>query len=260
MFRIPARGRHVTPEPLAVADQLLGAPLATFRRRAVAYVIDLAVFGLVVGSLFLGLSAWSIHRDDPTLLTRLGSAMTGSLEPGSPANTSVTMDIFRLVARRAPGVLPAAVEEPAVQGDSAAIDALMNDRDLTLSFGSGPTRLDRSSDPWLLKLGTDVLLGSFSTFFSWGAFFVGWFTILVRITRGRSLGKALMRIRIVRLDGKPLSWWNAFSRAGGYSASAATAMLGFLEMIWDPNRQTLHDKIAATVVVDAKRRDRSDSR
>ena len=26
-------------------------------------------------------------------------------------------------------------------------------------------------------------------------------------------------------------------------------LLGFLEMIWDPNRQTMHDRIAATVVL-----------
>ena len=71
----------------------------------------------------------------------------------------------------------------------------------------------------------------------------------MRLTRGRSLGKALLGLRIVRLDGRPLTWWNAFCRAGGYSASAATALLGFLEMIWDLNRQTLHDRIAATVVL-----------
>jgi len=33
------------------------------------------------------------------------------------------------------------------------------------------------------------------------------------------------------------------------SASTATALLGFLEMIWALNRQTLHDRIAATVAL-----------
>jgi len=58
---------------------------------------------------------------------------------------------------------------------------------------------------------------------------------------------------VARLDGRPLRWWDAFGRAGGYSASAATLLLGFLEMIWDPNRQTLHDRIAATVVLRGRR-------
>ena len=52
------------------------------------------------------------------------------------------------------------------------------------------------------------------------------------------------------LLGAPLATFRR--RAGGYSASAATALLGFLEMIWDPNRQTLHDRIAATVVLRAR--------
>ena len=41
-------------------------------------------------------------------------------------------------------------------------------------------------------------------------------------------GKALLRIRVIRLDGGPLRLWDCFSRAGGYGASAATLMLGFL--------------------------------
>ena len=78
---------------------------------------------------------------------------------------------------------------------------------------------------------------------------MGWFTLWLRLTRGRSPGKYLFRMRVVRLDGKKLGWWDAFSRAGGYSASAATLLLGFLEAIWHPNRQAIHDRIAGTVVV-----------
>ena len=79
--------------------------------------------------------------------------------------------------------------------------------------------------------------------------FVAWFTLWTLITRGRSPGKALVRIRVVRLDGKEMRLWDCFSRSAGYSASAATLLLGFLEVIWDPNRQAIHDKIAGTVVV-----------
>lgn len=41
------------------------------------------------------------------------------------------------------------------------------------------------------------------------------------MTPGRTPGKALPGLRIVRLDGKELSWWNAFDRAGSYGARAA---------------------------------------
>lgn len=54
---------------------------------------------------------------------------------------------------------------------------------------------------------------------------------------------------MVRLDGRSISAFDAFSRAGGYSASLSTLGLGFFEALWDPNRRALHDKIAATVVI-----------
>ena len=54
---------------------------------------------------------------------------------------------------------------------------------------------------------------------------------------------------MVRLDGRRLTLWNAFSRAGGYSASFATFGLGFLEAFWHPNRQAVHDLISGTVVI-----------
>lgn len=170
MLRIPPRGRHVTDEPLAVADELLGAPLASFRRRAVAFVIDPVLFGVVVGGLFLGLSFWSIHRDRPELLPRLGEAMSGTAPADSAASASIALDLFRLVMDRAPGVLPADVEDAVTAGDTAALEAEMSGRDLTISAGSGRTTLDRSGERWLLQLGTDVGLGDFSSFFSWNAF------------------------------------------------------------------------------------------
>ena len=64
-----------------------------------------------------------------------------------------------------------------------------------------------------------------------------------------SAGKWLFGLRVVRLDGEPLTFWDAFGRAGGYAASASTFGRGFLEARWDPNRQALHDKVARTVVL-----------
>lgn len=38
-------------------------------------------------------------------------------------------------------------------------------------------------------------------------------------------------------------------RFGGYAASIATGLVGFLQVLWDANRQGLHDRIAGTVVL-----------
>jgi uncharacterized RDD family membrane protein YckC/DNA-binding transcriptional MerR regulator len=82
--------------------------------------------------------------------------------------------------------------------------------------------------------------------FGWSALY---FTFFPVIWRGRTPGKRLLGVRIVRLDGKSLGWWSALNRFGGYAASIFTGLLGFFEMFWDDNRQALQDRIAATVVV-----------
>ena len=82
--------------------------------------------------------------------------------------------------------------------------------------------------------------------FGWAGLY---FTFFPMFWRGMTPGKRLLRLRVVRLDGKPIGWWVAFNRFGGYAASIFTGLLGFFEMFWDPNRQALHDRIAATVVV-----------
>jgi uncharacterized RDD family membrane protein YckC len=58
-----------------------------------------------------------------------------------------------------------------------------------------------------------------------------------------------MGIRVVRLNGQPLSLWFSLERFGGYAAGIATGVLGFLQVFWHPNRQGIHDRVARTVVV-----------
>lgn len=99
---------------------------------------------------------------------------------------------------------------------------------------------DRGLIRLLLKLADEIGLG-----FGWAGLY---FTLFLAYWKGRTPGKRLMGLRVVRLDGKPIGLWVAFNRFGGYAASIFTGLLGFAEMFWDPNRQALHDRIAATVV------------
>ena len=72
---------------------------------------------------------------------------------------------------------------------------------------------------------------------------------------GATPGKRLFRIRVVPLAQDRMSMALAIQRALAYSVSAAIAGLGFLQYFRHPNRQTLHDRIAETiVVVDSPRR------
>jgi uncharacterized RDD family membrane protein YckC len=82
--------------------------------------------------------------------------------------------------------------------------------------------------------------------FGWASLYL---TVMLSWWNGQTIGKRLMKIRVLRLDGEPITWWIAFERAGGYAAGFATGLLGFLQIYWDANRQAIHDRIAGTVVV-----------
>lgn len=68
--------------------------------------------------------------------------------------------------------------------------------------------------------------------------------------RSQTPGKRLLRLKVVDLKGKSrLSWYQCFERAHGYAASALFASLGFLQVLWDAEGLTMHDKIASTTVI-----------
>ena len=85
---------------------------------------------------------------------------------------------------------------------------------------------------------------------------VGWigvyFVLCTAFFRGQTLGKRLLNLRVVRLNNKPIGLLYSFERFGGYAAGIATGLLGFAQVYWDANRQAIHDKIAATVVLDTR--------
>jgi uncharacterized RDD family membrane protein YckC len=64
------------------------------------------------------------------------------------------------------------------------------------------------------------------------------------------VGKRWQRIRVVPLFAPRLTLWQCFERSLGYSASSLEAGFGFFQYFLHPNRQTVHDRIAETVVVE----------
>lgn len=82
--------------------------------------------------------------------------------------------------------------------------------------------------------------------FGWSGLY---FTAFVALWNGQTPAKRLLGVRVVRLDGRPMTWWSAFERFGGYAAGLVTGLLGFAQVFWDRNRQMIHDKIVETVVV-----------
>ncbi|HEX8455435.1 MAG TPA: RDD family protein [Longimicrobium sp.] len=90
------------------------------------------------------------------------------------------------------------------------------------------------------------LLDDLGLGFGWTGLY---FTAFTALWRGQTPGKRLLGVRVLRLDGKPLTMWGSFERFGGYAAGLVTGLLGFAQVFWDRNRQAIHDKISETVVV-----------
>ena len=85
----------------------------------------------------------------------------------------------------------------------------------------------------------------------WGTIvlFLVYVTLWTHLTRGETLGKRWQKIRVVPLFTERLTLWQCFERTLGYSASSLEFGFGFVQYFIHPNRQTVHDRIAETVVV-----------
>jgi uncharacterized RDD family membrane protein YckC len=78
----------------------------------------------------------------------------------------------------------------------------------------------------------------------WVGYFVGFWA-----TTGQTPGKMVMGIKVISIDGQPLSWGKAILRYIGYIISSLILSLGFIWVAFDAKRQGWHDKIAGTYVV-----------
>jgi uncharacterized RDD family membrane protein YckC len=67
--------------------------------------------------------------------------------------------------------------------------------------------------------------------------------------RGTTVGGIVLNLKVVRLDGKPVTFAVALVRGLAAALSLAMCFLGFIWIAWDKEKQSWHDKIAGTVVV-----------
>jgi uncharacterized RDD family membrane protein YckC len=67
---------------------------------------------------------------------------------------------------------------------------------------------------------------------------------------GQTVGKRALGIRVIDFKaGGPIGYGRGVLRYIGRFLSTIVVFLGYLWMLWDPEKQTWHDKIAGTVVV-----------
>lgn len=80
-----------------------------------------------------------------------------------------------------------------------------------------------------------------------------YFAIALKVGKGQTPGKRLMKIRVVSLTGHGVSWWTAIERALGYGASFLEGGFGFFQYFLNKNRMCVHDRIAETIVIDLRK-------
>ncbi len=78
---------------------------------------------------------------------------------------------------------------------------------------------------------------------------VAYFSLSIYYGNGKTLGKRLMGIRVVSVVHEKIGFWHSIERALGYGASFLEFGFGFLQYFIDPNRRTVHDRIAETIVI-----------
>lgn len=76
-----------------------------------------------------------------------------------------------------------------------------------------------------------------------------YFGLITWFTNGYTIGKRILKIRIVSTDHKHLTLWHSIERSLGYYASSLEFGFGFLQYFIDYNRRTVHDRIAETIVI-----------
>ena len=269
----------VRPEHLNVAPELLGAPLAPNGRRALAMAVDVALIGLLsttgmfwaaagVGALGIQLrrrtprrplwrtvlmwvalawlvvvayahaASWLAQHHDPAQLA-------AALKDDDDDDADDAAGAASAPASAALAAAPA-VSTVSAAASGASVEVRQAARIATLEAQLAEARKSR---PMQWRDDLQRRLHRVGLRFGWA---IAYFTLLPTWWRGQTVGKRLFGLRVVHLTGKEMGLMDCFGRYGGYAAGLATGGIGLLQVLWDPNRQAVEDKLAHTVVVDLR--------
>jgi uncharacterized RDD family membrane protein YckC len=81
-----------------------------------------------------------------------------------------------------------------------------------------------------------------------------YFGLFTFVGKGQIVGKRVARVRVVSTLHADISLWHSFERALRYGASALELGFGFFQYFIADNRQTTHDRIAGTIVIEERGR------
>jgi uncharacterized RDD family membrane protein YckC len=244
-----AAGKHpvLTDRHITVSPELLGLPLASRWRRALAFGIDYLL--LLLPTLIVSLSAalLSIWATDPAALRAMSVLVRGGEAHGT-AEREALKELAPLLTRlEAPG-LPAEAAAAVERGDLDRAADVLQGCQLLFSLAIGEHGVE-SLGPKVVRVPIERMIPRYARAAALYGIAALYFTLLTRSRRGSTFGKRLFKIRVVSLGGERLGLLESFERFAAYLEIPAT--LGFcLINLWrDPNRRLPHDRLANTVVL-----------
>jgi hypothetical protein len=213
--------------------------------------IDLALVALLSGSSRLWLATGLVVLLAQLLSPRGGVPRRAQPVLGWLGAVLVLVLVAAEVQQRWVAAPPApAVAEVATPAEAAASDPAARIAQLEAELERTQDRLeavgrrDGGLGHWLAVQADEI-----ADAFGWG---IVYFSLLPAWWRGQTVGKKLLKLRVVELTGAPLTVLRCLKRYGGYAAGMATGGIGFAQVLWEPNRQGLHDKAAHTAVFDER--------
>jgi uncharacterized RDD family membrane protein YckC len=208
-------------------------------------LVALLVGGLLLMALYMvpvvGMLVWAIAT-----LLGIGSIMVATASALNNRPTEPTPTEYP------PGMAPKPPIDPANVGTITIPTAESLAAATTSGTTSTPTFYRRVGF-WKRTLAAilDLLLLSIPMAFLGGfapllliVYYVGMWT-----WKGTSIGKICLGLKIVRVDGTPIDFAVALVRSLASCFSFAVFLLGFFWAGWDKEKQSWHDKIAGTIVV-----------
>ncbi|MGB6340573.1 MAG: RDD family protein [Candidatus Aminicenantaceae bacterium] len=218
---------------------------ASFSRRFFAFALDTVLIFLVALVLYVAyteVAALYTHKEG--ILSKYkrdikeGKSVLISLGRGEGSSKRVKESYLEVLEEHLP-------PEEYERARGMSIEQIENIyEELLIEFGPGLTEIQE--EPEEMHILREFIIGYiyFVLFFRFG---------------GRTLGKRILCLQVIDLKKrKRLGWYQAFERTHGYACSALFASLGFLQVLWDAEGLTMHDKIAGTTVIKLPRKKKRD--
>ncbi len=232
--------RSFSDSAVAVHDDVRRRRLPTPGRRIGAFLCDGLL--VLVPSLLLTIAAAAVSLVllEPQAAQAIADIVRGSTDParlGGLAPLLVRID--------APG-LPPSVVLAVEQSNLQEAGEVLADYKLLFRIGDEDTA---APEPGTVQIDLIRLVPSPLRWLSTFGAAAAYFTFFTAGRRSATPGKRLLGLRVLKLDGQPLTTFESFERFGGYFVSLGTFGLGLLDLWRDPNRRLAHDRVSNTVVV-----------